>query len=157
MPTVNFWAEVGDEKREWKGKVVRSEGGVDRSSRSVYLIAEVTATPEEQDRFLQTGLFVKAKVSGVSLENVFRIPRVGIYEGDRVLMIDEKNQVHFRDVKVKRSESTHVLVSEGLKAGDRICLTPLAGVVEGMEVKVVSDDEKAEVEAEIKIESPANT
>lgn len=152
LPLVKFWTEFAGETREWSGKVVRTEGGVDRASRSVYLVAQVAAS----GRFLQSGLFVKAAVDGVTLENVFRLPRQAMHEGDRVLIIDAESKVHFRQVKVRRSEPDHVLVSEGLKAGERICLTPIAGVVDDMEVGVIDPDAKVKPE-EVELANPANT
>jgi RND family efflux transporter MFP subunit len=145
MPEVKFSSVVAGDTLEWMGKIVRTEGGVDRSSRSVFLIAEL-ASPEKRDRYLQPGLFVKASVSGVELKNVYRVPRRAIYGVNQVLIVDEKNMVSLRDLVVVRSEAEYLLVSEGLSAGERICVTSIAGVVENMEVKVVDRD--AEVKKE---------
>ncbi len=129
-------AEAAGQRHRWQGKILRTEGEVERASRSVYLVAEV-AEKDAHD-LLQPGLFVRARISGVTLENLFRIPRAAFLDHERIIIIDEQNRLRFQKVEIVRADGTDLLVSSGLTNGDRICLTTLAAPVEGMEVRVIN-------------------
>lgn len=121
--------------QEWAGKVVRSEGVVDTSMRSVFLVARldtsaVPATP---------GLFAKGRIAGRTLKNVASVPRKAFLDGERLVVIDPQNTLRFRTVKAAWSEAERVFVAEGLQPGDRVCVTAVAAVVEGMPVRVLPD------------------
>jgi len=153
MPKAELKAEIAGTEYTWQGKIVRSEGQVDRSSRSVYLVAQVT--PKSSDSILQPGLFVKAMVQGRTLDGVAQIPLSAFLDFDRVVMVNSDNKLEFRKVKVLRRQGDEAIVGEGLKQGDRICLTALDSVVEGMEVEVKSDEEEVEKTSPEEGEDPA--
>ncbi len=48
-----------------------------------------------------------------------------------------------RPVTILRTERDDVLVSSGIEDGEQLCVTALAAVIEGMEVRVVSRDGQA--------------
>ena len=138
-PAIDLKATVAGRQMKWSASLIRTEGVVDRQSRSVVLVGNIdpTAGGNEFDRFLTPGMFVKASISGVPLENMFRIPREAIYGTDRVLVIDEKNVVSYRTVEVVRTEQDYVIISDGLKVGERISVTVLETVIDGVtEVQV---------------------
>jgi len=54
-----------------------------------------------------------------------------------VLIIDDDNTLHVRNVTVLRLTDNEVLISDGLAAGERVSISPLQFVVEGMPVTVV--------------------
>ncbi len=134
MPKVTFNSTIAGEPKTWEGHVLRDEGGVDRSSRSVYLVARIGGE-DDSDRFLKPGLFVRAQIDGVTLDDVIEIPRLALRDNDQVLVIND-DRVHIRDVTVRRTGKETVVISEGLDNGDKICLTPLSAVVEDMPVKI---------------------
>jgi hypothetical protein len=126
-------AVLSDGVREWTAPVVRSEGLVDPATRTTALIARLDqATPAPTP-----GLFVKAKVQGRLLKNVAVIPRRALVGPDRVVVVDAAGGLRFRSLTIVWQEPGQVLVSEGLQAGDRVVLTALAAVVEGMPVEII--------------------
>ena len=126
-------AVLSDGVREWTAPVVRSEGLVDPATRTTALIARLDqATPAPTP-----GLFVKAKVQGRLLKNVAVIPRRALVGPDRVVVVDEAGGLRFRSLTIVWQESGQVLVSAGLQPGDRVVLTALAAVVEGMPVELI--------------------
>lgn len=127
--------EAAGRQFRWSAKVVRSEGKIDRSSRSLYLVAEVDAEKDEAS-LLQPGLFVEAKVDGVTLKNVFRVPLQAFRNLEQVVVVSPDNKLYFRDVEVIRREAGHALVGKGLESGERVLLTELPDVVEQMTVRV---------------------
>ena len=160
MPPVELTAEVSGKQLRWTAELTRTEGVVERSSRSVFLVARIDPQSDQSDsrRFLTPGMFVKADVSGVPLENVFRVPREAVYGTDQVLVIDNDNRVGYRTVNVVRTEQDYVIVSDGLKEGEKISVTPLETVVDGVtEVEIknlngversASDEKKAAPEGD---------
>ena len=134
---VRISATYGGKQVEWQGRVKRIEGEVERTSRSVYLIAAVEAEATESAAILKPGLFVRAQIEGKVLKQVFRVPRRAFLDEKRVLVIDGESRLRFREVKVARADGADLLVADGLKDGERICLTALAAPVDGMEARVI--------------------
>ncbi|MFT4547074.1 MAG: RND family efflux transporter MFP subunit [Verrucomicrobiales bacterium] len=142
---VTFTAEIAGNVKTWRGKIIRDEGVIDRQSRSVYLVAHVDT--KEQGKFLSPGLFVKATIIGRELENIIALPRKALYGKDQVYIIDNENKLNFRTVTVARTERDRVLITDGLKSGERVCITNLAAAIDQMKVKILGDEaDKTEVE-----------
>ena len=126
-----------------KGRIVRTEGEIDPHTRMIHAVARVDdpygrgGHPDRPP--LAVGLFVTAEIAGRRVENVIAIPRAAMRGRDEVLLIDDENRIQLRQVEVLRREHDRVLVTGGIDAGERICLTPLAIAVEGMEVRVAPE------------------
>ena len=57
------------------------------------------------------------------------------------MVVDEENRLRFRQVEVLRIEDDKVLISKGLKAGERVSVAILESVVDGMQVQVLEEAE----------------
>jgi len=136
---VRLKAHYAGESREWQGQVVRTEGEIDTRSRMVHVVARVSSS-ESDSSPLPVGLFVKAEIDGLVAKNAYVIPRSAVRDGQRVLVIDAENRLHFRDVNVIRVERDSVIIDAGLNPGERICVSPLQAVVEGMTVSLFPDE-----------------
>ncbi|MFN0127329.1 MAG: efflux RND transporter periplasmic adaptor subunit [Verrucomicrobiales bacterium] len=128
-------AVLSDGVSEWTAPVVRTEGIVDPATRSTALIARL----ERPDPAPTPGLFVKARVGGRTLEAVATVPRRALNGPDRVVVVDDAGTLRFRPITVAWQETASVHVSDGLRDGDRVVLTALAAVVEGMPVEVLKE------------------
>ncbi len=118
---------------EFSATILRTGGEIDRATRTVQVIAEIKP-PNPAPELLVPGLFVKASLPGKILKQVVRLPRVCLFPDNRVALITPENTLTFRAVKVTRSGRDFILISEGLKSGDRVLATALAVMTEGMEV-----------------------
>ena len=125
-------ASIAGVHYQWAGELVRTEGKVDRSSQSVFLVASLNAL--EGDKFLSPGLFLNAKISGKKIKNIYAIPRRALYGDDKVIIVDSDNKVSFREVVVIRTERDRVIIRDGIVEGERIATTPIPNVINGMEV-----------------------
>ena len=67
-------------------------------------------------------------------------PRRVLRGQDQVLVIDGDDRPHSRSVDILRSERESIIVATGLEAGERVCSTPLEAVVEGMSVRVATEE-----------------
>lgn len=144
---VGITTDAGGDVFTWKGKVIRNESEIERTSRSIYLVAEMEGRSEEEGIRLQPGLFVQATISGETLKEVYEIPMKALIGLDEVLIVGEedgKTVLRTRRVKVLRRIKDLAIVSVGLEEGDRVCLTPLVDVIDGMEVRIVGEEKKDE-------------
>ena len=136
QPEVRLTATFAGVEREWIGRVVRTSGEIDAKSRLVHAVARV-ANDETADIPLPVGLFVQARILGRTVEDVAMIPREALQAPGRVLVVDEQDRLRFRDVEVLRLEGDHALISSGLTAGERVCISVILAPVDGMAVRPV--------------------
>jgi RND family efflux transporter MFP subunit len=145
-PPVVLRAEFAGEEREWRGRIVRTEGELDPKSRMVHVVARVddpygrdsTAGAEAP---LAVGLFVEAEILGRRVEQAYVVPRSAVREGDRVLVIDAEDRLHIREIHVLRFDGEEaILAPDRLDAGERLLISPLATPVDGMRVRLEGDD-----------------
>ena len=130
-------ADYAGDKQSWSAKLLRTEGNISTKSRFLHVIVEVTETLNGKGVRLPVGLFVDAVIQGRTIEDLVSVPRTALRPDDSVMVIDDDNQLHFRDVTVFKLSDSDVLISEGLASGERISISPLQFVVEGMPVTVI--------------------
>ena len=130
-------ANYAGDQQSWSAKLLRTEGEISTKSRFLHVIVEVTETLNENGVRLPVGLFVDAVIAGRTVDGLVSVPRGALRSDNSVMVIDEDNRLHFRDVSVFKLSDTDVLISEGLASGERISISPLQFVVEGMPVTVI--------------------
>jgi multidrug efflux pump subunit AcrA (membrane-fusion protein) len=130
LPKVIIYGEYGGTKFEWLGEMVRTEAVIDAESRMLYGVARVKTEYSKAKPPLVVGLFVKADIEGRAVENVIRLPRSAIRDNNQLLVVDKEDRLRFRKVNILRIEYDDVLVSSGLTAGERVCISPLQVVVD---------------------------
>ena len=137
---VRLSAVFGGRELSWNGRLVRTEGEIDARSRMVHVVARVE-NPEGDDGQLPlpVGLFVDAEIRGPLASGVIELPRTAMRDGNRVLVIDDDERLRFREVEVLRIEHDSVLIRSGLARGERVCVSSLQLVVDGMPVNAVLD------------------
>lgn len=125
-------ASIADVLYYWKGELVRTEGQVDKSSQSVFFVANVNIV--QGDKFLSPGLFLNAKINGKKLKNIYALPRRALYGKNKIIIVDSNNKVSSREVVVIRTERDKVIIRDGIANGEKIATTPIPNVINGMEV-----------------------
>lgn len=131
---VDLSARIGNENLEWKGKVARSEKQIDRKTMTLYVVVEIIANDSSYP-FPPSGLFVDAKIKGKSLEDVIKIPRSALRDNDTVLILSSESRLKFHPVEVVRSMSDTVIISNSLKNGTKVIISPMETAVKGMELQ----------------------
>jgi RND family efflux transporter MFP subunit len=140
-PEVRVHAEFAGRRQTFEAHIVRTEGEIDPRSRTVNVVARVE-DPYGRDRDrdrptpLAVGLFVEAEILGRELPDAVLLPRAALHEEDRVLVVDSDDRLRFRDVEVLRIEREIVVIGDGLRVGERVCISPLPAAVDGMSVRV---------------------
>ncbi len=134
-------ASIGGNDYQWTGKITRTEGALDYSSRQLYMVAEVENPYSLQsDRPpLRVGQYVEAKVTGKILKDVYVIPRAALREEREVLIVDELSTLQSRPVNVVWKDAETAVIRDGLQDGDIISTTALGTVTNGTRVRATID------------------
>jgi RND family efflux transporter MFP subunit len=144
-PEVVLTTQWAGETHTWKGRIVRTEGEIDTSTRMLYAVAEVrdpygrSGNPNRPP--LAVGMFVEAEILGNWINGAYILPRGAIRGSDTVYVIDEENRLRFRKVNVFKQEKERVIVRGGLETGEKICISPMESVVDGMQVQLAERQE----------------
>lgn len=136
-PPVKISGRLGDSVQQWQGQLVRMEASIDVASNSVQAIVRVDQTTAAIP--LPIGLYVEAAITGKQVDDVIVLPREAVRGNGRVLVVDTENRLWFRDVDILRLENDRVVLSGGLQDGERICLSPIQAIIDGMRVNVVDE------------------
>lgn len=132
--------EPGGRGRTWKAGLDRTEGEIRRDDRTLVVVARIDGKAPGAPL---PGQFVETGIPGRVVPGAVRVPRRAFVTNDRVLVVGDGHTVTTRPVTILRTERDDVLVSSGIEDGEQLCVTALAAVIEGMEVRVVSRDGRA--------------
>jgi RND family efflux transporter MFP subunit len=99
--------------------------------------------PHERPTPLLVGTYVELELRGKVLEDVVPVPRSALRDDRFVWTVGEEGRLHAREVDIAWRERERVLVSAGLKAGDRVVTTNLPVATEGMKVEIAPSEAPA--------------
>ena len=142
-PSVIINGMYGGIEHRWQGKLVRIEASIDPNTNTVQTIIRVRQPMEamvasgEASIPLPIGLYVNADIQGKTVSDIIALPRSVIRNNNQVLVVNAENKMFFREVEIFRLEEDNVLISGGLLPGERICISPIQAVVDGMAVQPV--------------------
>lgn len=141
-PSVDIAARFGGRECIWPGKLTRLESHVDAASRMVRSIIQVDSPFDLKGKRppLLPGSFVDVTIHGSTLHDVIAVPRHAIHNNDEV-WVASGDRFQLRKIKEVRADRMFVYVNEGLKAGDRVIVSHLSAVTDGMAIRTASDDE----------------
>jgi hypothetical protein len=89
------------------------------------------------------GAIVQVEISGRELENVFRIDRDFLREGDR-LWLKREGKLSITEAKVVFKDKDYAYISEGMEDGDLLVISNLAAVAEGVGLRTEAEAETQE-------------
>lgn len=150
-PEVILSADFAGARRQWRGRIVRVEGEIDPVSRMVNVVAQVNdpygRSGNAGEFPLAVGLFVDAEILGREVEGAVILPRSALRGEDRVLVVDEESKLRFRKVDVLRVNRTEAVIVGGLGAGEKVCVSLLEAVTDGMKVRTAGSSSEEAVSA----------
>ena len=119
----------------WKGNIVRTEAEVDPLTRMLAIVARIDnrkmkATSQTP---LAIGQYVSAAINGIEIENVSLIPRT-LVRNESVWVVDDKKTLRKRNVEIIRFENENAFIENGFEIGDRLLMTRLSSLVDGLKV-----------------------
>ena len=143
-PVVLFSAKVGNREHTWSGRIVRTHASVDQQTRMIYAIAEVEdpyGLGADNGAPIAVGMFVHADIAGVNSQSAMVLPRLALRNANKVYVINDENRLEIRTVEVLSTSEEIVLVSNGLKVGDKVVTSTIPAAVDGMEVRAITREQ----------------
>lgn len=121
-------------------RVIQILPQIDAESRMARVLAEVADPLALSDTNaplpkLLVGSYVQGRVAGPTIRNVVRLPRAVVRDGDQVRVMNDADELEIRSVTVAFKEPDYVLISEGVKPGERVVTTSLATAVNGLPLR----------------------
>lgn len=115
----------------WEGITSRIGSAIDDRTQTIPVYVRLEGI---ESASLTTGLFLQAKMPGLTIASAVVVPRKAIYDKDHLYLISGGN-LEYRQVEIARYELEDVIVSGGLNDGDTVVVEMLQGVVPGMPVQ----------------------
>lgn len=118
------------------GKLLFSDVAVDESTGAINLRAEFP----NPDRMLLPGMYVRARLEQAVSENAIMVPQQAVQRdptGASVLLVGQDGKVTPQPVKADSAQGNAWIISEGLKAGDRVIVEGFQKAKPGTIVKPV--------------------
>ena len=131
---------VGVRQLQWEGRLTRIEARVDTDTRVIPVVVEVPEpmNTSRHETALPFGLFVRVDIPGKAVADAVRIPQVALH-GDSDVFLLVGGRLQRRKVTVERLREGFALVTNGLSDGDRVVITRLDLMFEGMAVAVYDE------------------
>jgi multidrug efflux pump subunit AcrA (membrane-fusion protein) len=158
---VTLTARMGELTRSWYGAIVRDEGVINTNNRLLYLVAHVsdpyalklaskqdltTDLGTRQTSPLRFGSFLQAQIQGPTLENIAKIPRSSLVRDEYIFVVNSQSQLAKTPVSIIGEEDAYVYVRSSLNSGDQVLNTRVLQALPGMQVKITSNLEPADVQ-----------
>ncbi|WP_276165413.1 efflux RND transporter periplasmic adaptor subunit [Zobellia alginiliquefaciens] len=144
----NSSAWANDAFRE--GYLDKQIGALDdqtRLARVLVKVADPLATKKELKGKpkLMIGTFVEVKIQADSVTDVVRVNRDHIRNNETVWVMKEK-KLEIRKVTIDLTDDTHAYISEGLEDDEKVVVTDLSTVSNGIELRTSDDASETEME-----------
>ncbi|EMI18483.1 efflux transporter RND family, MFP subunit [Rhodopirellula maiorica SM1] len=121
---------VGTQKQ---ARVARMIGTVDERTRLAQVLVAVAdplgETSDTPPLILQS--LIEVQIEGRAIEDVVRLERRYVREGDTVWVMEE-GQLQIHDTEVLFRDAEYAYIGDGLRSGDEVVTTTLATVAEGV-------------------------
>ncbi|NVK20095.1 MAG: efflux RND transporter periplasmic adaptor subunit [Methylocystaceae bacterium] len=132
---VQITLQRGETTNQYDGTIVRIDARVDAQTGGRKVFAALSGLTLQTD--LRPGVFVGVSVPDALYENVVRLPARALHGTDHVYVVHE-GRLQKRMVTLAVRDGDHVLISDGLSAGDMVAITRFAQMGPGIKVKVVA-------------------
>jgi len=123
-----------------EGELFRVVGALEEQTRMARVLVEVPDPRADQPTHagrpaLMIGAYVETQIQGETLENVFRLHRDYLRDGDTVWVM-ENGTLRIRDATIVFRDETYAYVREGLRDGDQVVTTNLSTVSDGAPLRL---------------------
>jgi RND family efflux transporter MFP subunit len=139
-------AEFAGGVHTWEGLVKRTTGQIDRKTRMLPVVVEVTKPFDTTSgRYpLLPGAFVEVSIIGNVVKNVAVIPRDALREGNNVWLVNN-DQLHVKELNVARADTEHAYITNGIEDGALLVTSSLEFAVDGMKVRLQADTNSPQI------------
>tara|TARA_B100000941_G_scaffold82497_1_gene56748 strand:+ start:214 stop:1368 length:1155 start_codon:yes stop_codon:yes gene_type:complete len=135
QPSMTLTSSFAGMSQKWNGKILRSAAEIDPRTRMLSVIGQVSLQSSKNSTIpIKVGMFVNASIEGKSFNNIYVVPREKVRDGE-VWVLNNEGILSKREVQLLRYEKDKALISDGFEKGDKILLTRLDVLVEGMKLE----------------------
>ncbi len=147
-PKAVLSAVVAGVPHTWHGRITRTSSGYDPATRVLFGYVQIDdpyGKGADNGVPLAAGLFVNVKIAGREVVDSIVVPRTALRGTDTVYIANADSTLSLRTVKVASSTRDMVVITGGLSAGERVIVSPIRGVAEGMKIETADfqDDGQA--------------
>ena len=139
LPQAEVSVRLAGRVCRWMGQAVRTEGQIDPHSRMVGVVIRVEdplhGLSADQPPLLP-GTFVEVTIFGSSLRDVIPLPRYAVHNEDEIWVVND-GQLQVQKIEIAHRQRDLLYVKEGLQEGQRVIVSPMDVVTDGMQVSVV--------------------
>ena len=126
---------------ERTGEVIELLGDLETEGRMARILVAVKdplglEDSDQSTHPLLIGDYVRVRIEGSPLSQVFRIPRVALRDNDTIWVVGDDSTLDIRPVKIIWRDTQTVFLDQGLDPGDRVIVSDLAAPVEGMKIQM---------------------
>lgn len=128
-------------QHQWRASIVRTEGTLDPTSRELFAIARIDDPFHLKSDLpgLRIGQPLRASISGITLEDVFVIPRTTMRGLNRIFLIEKDDPKIIRqDIVPVWSNTEVIIVRNDLKPGDWLATSSLPYAPDGAPVEIIT-------------------
>lgn len=119
----------------WDGLVSRVKGRMEENTRTLPIVVEVRNSHPGPGHPILPGMFVKVKIIGQKMHDLFLLPAGAVREGGAVYVV-RNGKIEVKSVKILRRVGNQVYVTGGLSDGDQVITLFPGTALEGMKVRV---------------------
>lgn len=127
------------------GQLIGLTAMVEKNGRMAKLLAEVPdplalqSASSKQPKLL-LGSYVRIEIEGKLLPHAAAIERDLIRDGNQLWVMDDQGHLDIRPVEIAFRGQDHVLVTGGIRDGERLITTNLPSPVEGMTLRLKAEE-----------------
>ncbi len=125
----------------WEGRVLRISDSIDATRQTLGIVVGVD-NPYEKIIPGQRPPLIKGMYTAVDLYAPARpalvIPRKAVHQG-RVYIANTDDRLEIRSIDIQLTQGDMVVVRSGVEPGERVVITDLIPVIEGMPLEVIAD------------------
>ncbi|MDM8564315.1 hypothetical protein QUF74_01530 [Candidatus Halobeggiatoa sp. HSG11] len=133
---------IGNDMEKWQGKLIRIGESIDPIRDMVDLVVAVNnpyenVIPGKRPPLLK-GMYVAVEFFAPA-QKMLVIPRKAIHQG-RVYIANADNKLEIRPVNILHKQGQLVIIEQGIEAGEKIVITDVIPVIEGLPLKPILAD-----------------
>lgn len=123
------------------GTVIRLMGDLSPEGRMARVLIEVEdplalKNTKNDNPPLLIGDYVRVKIEGKKLENVYKIPRTTFRDNAFIWIAGENSTLEIKEVHPVWRDASVVLIDNGIKPGDLLIISDLPAPIDGMPIQV---------------------
>lgn len=143
QPKVSLSAMVAGKQQRWTGTLIRDEAVLDEARRVIYGVVEVqdpyNLAGDSHAFPLKFGRFVSASISGVTAENIVKLPRFVMRLDGTILTVTKDKTLQINNVEVIRTDENFVYIAGGLPMDQQVVMSAVSTPYDGMPVRFLDE------------------